>query len=66
MATLYRSSVVAANARYHIATFDAGDKSYGGKVFDYNWENCQIVAGLFQEQPGVIVKYWCEKGFYKE
>jgi hypothetical protein len=57
-ATLYRSSVALENARLHIATFDAADG------FDYNWGNCQIAAELFQQQPGVKVRYWCEKGRY--
>jgi hypothetical protein len=46
--------------RIHVATFDS---SYGE---DYNRENCQIALGLFQNQPGVTVRYWCEKGRYKK
>lgn len=66
VAVLYRSSVVTENARYHIATFDADEKAYGGSKFDYNWENCLTAAKLFQAQPFVQVVYWCEKGFYRQ
>jgi hypothetical protein len=63
--TLYRSSVSDLNAaghsgmRIHIATFDSTD---GGT---YNQENCDVARKLFQQQPGVAVNYWCEKGRYK-
>jgi hypothetical protein len=66
IATLYRSSSVVENARYHIATFDASREAGGGTVFDYNWGNCMIAADLFQNQPGVKVKYWCEKGRFRQ
>lgn len=59
--TLYRGSPIIENARIHIATFDAND---GDKA--YNMGNCQIGQELFQNQPGVTVKYWCEKGKFKE
>ena len=55
-ATLYRNSVLNENARYHIATFDTNE----GEA--YNWENCQLAAKLFQAQPGVTTRFWCEKG----
>jgi len=42
--------------RLHVATFDAAG---GG---DYNRQNCGIAQELFQQQPGVKVRYWCEKG----
>jgi hypothetical protein len=57
--TLYRSSPAPAlgeSARLHVATFDAAG---GG---DYNRQNCGIAQELFQQQPGVKVRYWCEKG----
>ena len=54
--TLYRSSVVAPDLSIHVATFDASD----GEA--YNLENCKIAASLFAEQPGVAVRYWCERG----
>ena len=58
-ATLYRSSVLNENERYHIATFDANHGSA------YNWENCQLAAKLFQAQPGVTTRFWCEKGKFE-
>jgi hypothetical protein len=58
--TLYRSSVVLANARIHVATFDAkGDAAV-------NQENCDIARDVFAKQPGVTVRWWCEKGRFKE
>jgi hypothetical protein len=58
--TLYRSSALDRNMRIHMATFDAEDGA------DYNRENCQIAADLFEAQPGVTVAYWCEPGLYRE
>lgn len=58
--TLYRSSVLLENARLHVASFDAAD---GAK---YNDENCQQAQELYQGQPGVKVKFWCEKGRFKK
>lgn len=46
--------------RIHVASFDARD---GEK---YNSENCQIGKDLFQAQPGVKARYWCEKGRYRK
>ena len=57
--TLYRSSVTSADLRIHVATYDADE----GEA--YNRENCQIGAELFQSQPGVKVRYWCEKGRFR-
>lgn len=47
--------------RIHVATFDADE---GDSSQKYNKENCISSASLFQNQPGVIVKYWCEEGRY--
>jgi hypothetical protein len=62
--TLYRSSPVPTDdlslRRVHVATFDAYENQ------SYNQENCEIAAGLFKSQPGVTVKYWCEKGAFKK
>lgn len=58
--TLYRDSVVFENGRLHVASFDAADGS------KYNNENCQHAQLLFQAQPGVKVRYWCEKGQFKK
>jgi major membrane immunogen (membrane-anchored lipoprotein) len=57
--TLYRNSVLDGGLRIHMATFDAKD----GEA--YNRENCQIAMDLFQKQPGVTVRYWCEKGKFR-
>jgi hypothetical protein len=57
--TLYRGSVTDP-MRIHVATFDSADGE------DYNRENCDHARGLFQEQPGILVKYWCEKGRYRK
>ncbi len=58
--TLYRGSTTDPNMRIHIASFDANEKE------EYNRENCEIARQLFQAQPGVKVKYWCEKGRYRK
>jgi len=58
--TLYRTQVRNENARTHVATFDAKEDE------SYNKGNCQIAQELFQKQPEVIIKYWCEKGKYKK
>lgn len=57
--TLYRGSIVG-NMRVHMATFDAAEGN------GYNQTNCQIAADLFARQPGVSVRYWCEKGKYRD
>lgn len=56
--TLYRSSVFDQSARVHVGTFDAADGA------DYNRENCELAGHLFQAQPGVKVRFWCERGTY--
>ena len=58
--SLYRDSVTGSGMRLHIATFDSKD----GEA--YNRENCDIASTLFQQQPGVRVKYWCEKGPFRK
>ena len=57
--TLYRSGVNLPNLRIHVASFDSSDGT------DYNKGNCEIASERFQSQPGVEVKYWCEKGRFK-
>jgi hypothetical protein len=52
---LLRSSPTDATARIHVSTFDAPESS------EYNAENCEIAAGLFADQFGVTVRYWCER-----
>jgi hypothetical protein len=57
---LYRNSVTDENMRIHVATFDASD---GEK---YNRGNCEQAQQLFQAQPGVKTKFWCEKGRFRK
>ncbi len=58
--TLYRSSAtVGPELRIHVATFDSSDG------VEYNRENCNVARSLFQQQPGVTVRYWCEQGRYR-
>lgn len=61
--TLYRNSVADSAMRIHIATFDADQ---GDSSEDYNRENCWIAANLFQSQPSVTIRYWCERGIYRK
>lgn len=60
--TLYRNSVTTDGdgMRIHVSTFDAAEGS------DYNRKNCDQAKTLFQEQPMVKVKFWCEKGRFKK
>ena len=60
--TLYRQSVVdiRASMRTHVATFDADQ----GEL--YNRMNCEGARELFQNQKGVELKYWCEKGYFRK
>lgn len=60
--TLYRTSAVSNGStwRVHVASFDAVDGH------DYNMGNCEIARALFQTQPGVDVRYWCEKGHFRK
>ena len=57
---LYRNSVTDENMRIHVATFDAAD----GEA--YNRGNCDQAKELFQRQPGVKTKFWCEKGRFRK
>ena len=57
---LYRNSVTDENMRIHVATFDAAD----GEA--YNRGNCEQAQLLFQAQPGVKTKFWCEKGRFRK
>lgn len=57
--TLYRSSAILENARLHVATFDAAEDHSDSQ---YNRSNCEQAADLFQHQPGVRTRFWCESG----
>jgi hypothetical protein len=56
---LYRNSATDENMRIHVATFDAADEEA------YNRENCSQAQTLFQAQPGIKTRFWCEKGRFK-
>jgi hypothetical protein len=58
--TLYRSSVLDATLRVHVATFDTSN----GQV--YNAENCFVAARLFVQQPGTKTVFWCEPGRFRK
>ena len=58
--TLYRDSPVSTAMRVHVASFNTSDGE------SYNKENCQLAEQLFQKQPGVTVKFWCEKGTFRK
>lgn len=58
--TLYRNSVTNDNMRIHVATFDASEDE------SYNRGNCEQAHLLFQSQPGVKTKFWCDKGRFKK
>lgn len=58
--TLYRNSVTDENMRVHVASFNAAD----GEI--YNKGNCEHAQLLFQAQPDIKTKFWCEKGIFKK
>jgi hypothetical protein len=63
--TLYRSSptvgsISGEDARIHVATFDAAEDK------NYNRDNCETARDLFASQPGVTVRYWCERGRFTQ
>ncbi|HQR98007.1 MULTISPECIES: hypothetical protein [unclassified Polaromonas] len=58
--TLYRNSVTDENMRIHVASFNASDGE------SYNRGNCEQAQLLFQAQPGVKTKFWCEKGVFRK
>ncbi len=57
---LYRNGVEDHAMRVHVATFDASDGDA------YNRDNCDLARELFQSQPDVKTKFWCEKGVYRK
>lgn len=46
--------------RIHVATFNAVDGE------SYNRENCELAQQLFQAQPEVETKFWCEKRYFQK
>jgi len=63
--TLYRAGVGLPDLRVHVATFDSDD-SKQAQFKTYNQDNCLTAMNLFQSQPNVTVRYWCEKGRFKK
>ena len=57
--TLYRNSATSAAMRLHVASFDAAEGAA------YNLENCAKARELFQAQPGITIKFWCEPGRFQ-
>ena len=58
--TLYRTSLVPGVDRVHVASFDTGE----GEL--YNRDNCFQAQELFQKQPAIQTKFWCEKGRHRK
>ena len=63
--TLYRNSPTVVHTsgddtRIHVVTFDAAEDK------DYNRDNCETARDLFASQPGVMVRYWCERGKFTQ
>ena len=52
---LFRESPVDDYPKVHVASFNSSDGE------EYNQKNCEIARDLFQSQPGVSVRYWCER-----
>jgi hypothetical protein len=52
---LYRTAIDGVTP-VHVASFDAPGEPDG-----YNLGNCETVAALMASQPGVSVRYWCER-----
>lgn len=57
--SLIRDSALDPTMRIHVATFDTRE----GEA--YNLENCNLVAVLMQQQPGVTTRFWCERGAFR-
>jgi hypothetical protein len=51
--------------RIHVGTFDVDDDSVSPFGLTHNHDNCDNAARLFQGQPGVKVRFWCEQGRYR-
>ena len=62
--TLYRGGAILKSVRINVATFETI-----GENITFNMENCELVASILNETQKNIpnpVKFWCEKGEYKE
>lgn len=71
--TMYQSNPLDMSARVHFATFNSrlkGEQKKGDPT--PNQFNCEMAAGVLNEKVrsanngGQPVRYWCEKGKYKE
>lgn len=58
--SLYRGSVIDVDARIYISSFDSLESSFDKSGPSYNQTNCELAHELFENQPGVVVDYWCE------
>lgn len=58
--TLYRNSPVGDDMRIHVASFDTKEGD------GYNRENCNHALKLYNAQPGVTARFWCEKGPFRK
>lgn len=47
--------------RIHVATFDNAEGTTAQQDA-VNGSNCDRAAALFMDQPGVTVRWWCERG----
>ena len=57
--TLYRESAAPSSNRIHVATFDADESE------EFNCGNCEKTREPFQAQRGLRIRFWCEKGRYR-
>lgn len=58
--TLHRNSITDENMRIYVASFNASDGDA------YNRWNCEQAQLLFQAQPAIKTKSWCEKGGFRK
>ena len=62
--TLYRNSILDANMRIHVATFDSEE---GGKLNpDYNNASCRETAELYNKYDTAGKLWWCEVGKFTD
>jgi len=57
--TLYRNSMTDTAMRLHVASFNTAEGTA------YNRENCALAQQLFQHQPSVKTRFWCEPGNFR-
>ncbi len=62
--TLYRGGAIAKDLRIHYATFETK-----GEADDWNKSNCEEVSDFLNEKQkiqAIPVRFWCEKGSFRE